>query len=109
MQWEAVDGDGAPSLEWLSKEACEQRGLAALLSAYDSSHAGQQVRVVNTGAQLSRGASRNLGSVALPSVAERGTAAGGEAGTQPKVLVGHRTADDRFAMPLAPPRSACCD
>ena len=62
-------------------EEVEQRGLLQLVQEYDSAH-GSEAKVVNTGAVLSRGSSRNLGSVALPD------AAGGAAGRDQGAKVG---------------------
>ena len=75
---------------------CHRRGLAQQAEEWDRNNAGE-VKVANSGAVLSRGSSRNLGSVALPdasgAAAAGAPARGGPMGKKPSALVGTRIVD----------------
>ena len=90
VRW--LDGNGSEQEEWVVAEEVEQRGLLQLVQEYDSAH-GSEAKVVNTGAVLSRGSSRNLGSVALPDAAggAAGRDQGAKGGAKPAQLVGTRS------------------
>ena len=94
-----VDGDGDEQEEWVVEEKVQARGLQKLVDDYNRDHGNAEAKVVNTGAVLSRGSSRNLpAGMALPDAA--GGAAGAAAtgskkgGKKPSSLVGTRTQED---------------
>ena len=86
-----VDGDGDEQEEWVLEEKVEGRGLQKLVDDYNRDHGNAEAKVVNTGAVLSRGSSRNLpAGMALPDAAgATGAKKGG--GKKPSSIVGTRT------------------
>lgn len=90
-----VDGSGAAQEEWVLQEDLQKRPqLLPLVEEYNRAH-GSEAKVVNTGAVLSRGSSRNLGSVALPDAAggAAGRDQGAKGGAKPAKLVGTRSVE----------------